>query len=145
MSNNHLIESILKLVRLLKARDPHVLCSYNLTVLQVHTLVFIKRNQPVPMHIIAEDFRITKPTATSLIDVLLKSDFVERLDDKDDRRIIRVKLSKKGENFLAKHMKKTNSKINKALSLLSPKDKADLQRIIQTINEKIQEEYEKDK
>jgi DNA-binding MarR family transcriptional regulator len=141
--NQNLFESIFKLTRALKTRDPHGIKNSDLTILQIHTLIFVSKNQPIPMHEIADSFQITKPTATSLIDVLMKLGFVSRVEDKEDRRITRIKLSKTGEDFLQKNMSKTSLKINKILDYLTPKDKKDLKRIIDTINKRIEEEHEK--
>lgn len=43
---------------------------------------------------------ITKSNITPLIDKLVSNDMVERFNDKTDRRIIKVALTKKGEKFL---------------------------------------------
>ena len=142
--NQNLFESIFKLTRVLKTREPHGVKNSDLTILQIHTLIFISKSQPVPMHEIAESFQITKPTATSLIDILMKLGYVSRVEDKEDRRVTRIKLSKRGNDFLQKHTSKTSLKINKILNYLTPSDKKDLKRIIDTVNKKIEEEHEKD-
>ena len=141
--NQNLFESIFKLTRVLRTREPHGVKNPDLTILQIHTLIFVSKNQPIPMHEIAESFQITKPTATSLIDALMKLGYVSRVEDKEDRRVTRIKLSKKGEEFLQKNMSKTNSKINNILNYLTPADKKSLKRIINTINKRLEEEHEK--
>ena len=141
--NQNLFESIFKLTRVLKTREPYGVKNSDLTILQVHALIFISKNQPIPMHEIAESFQITKPTATSLIDILMKLGYVSRVEDKKDRRVTRIKLSKRGNDFLKTHMSKTSLKINKILNYLTPRDRKDLKRIIDTINKKVEEENEK--
>jgi DNA-binding MarR family transcriptional regulator len=143
VDEQNLFESIFKLVRSLKARNIHGGEHSNLSILQAHTLIFIKKNQPIPMHKIAESFQISKPTVTSLVDVLMDGGFVGRVDDKEDRRIIRIKLTKQGEQYVSKGIRKTTAKVNKILSYLPLEDKKHLKRIIETINKKLEEENEK--
>jgi DNA-binding MarR family transcriptional regulator len=138
--NQTLLESLFKMIRHLKTYPRNL---KDLSILQMHTLIFVKRHKNAPMHEIAECFQITKPTATSLTDKLIKGGYVRRTEDKKDRRIIRISLTKKGEKFLAEDMARTGSRINSVLNSLSIQDKKDLSRIVNKINETVEEEHEK--
>src|ERR1035437_4927441 len=45
---------------------------------------------------IGEKLFISKPNVTTLIDKLIENGFTERLPDKSDRRIIKIRITKKG-------------------------------------------------
>jgi DNA-binding MarR family transcriptional regulator len=143
--DQQIFESIFNLIRTLRTKNPQTSKGSHLSMVQVHTLTFIKERQPIAMHEIAESFQVTKPTATSIIDVLEKDGYVERMDDKNDRRITRIKLSKKGDDFFTKGLNKAGSKVSKLLSYISQEEKEDLMRIINKINAKLEEDYEKTK
>jgi DNA-binding MarR family transcriptional regulator len=128
--NQTLLESLFKMIRHLRTYPRNL---KDLSILQMHTLIFIKKHELVPMHEIAEHFQITKPTATSLTDKLIKVGYIKRVADKEDRRITRITLSQKGEKYLTEDMARTGSKLNTILDCLSEQDKKDLARIIDKI------------
>jgi DNA-binding MarR family transcriptional regulator len=138
-----IFESIFNLIRTLRTKNSHEEKSTKLSLLQAHTLIFIKERQPIAMHDLAHCFQITKPTATSIINVLTKSKYVGRINDKIDRRVTKVKLTKKGEDFIAKEMHKKNSKVSKLLSYLTQEEKGNLMQILKKINNRLGEDYEK--
>jgi DNA-binding MarR family transcriptional regulator len=142
-AEQRIFESIFNLIRTLRTKNPHEEKNPTLSLLQAHTLLFIKDKQPIAMHELAHCFQITKPTATSIIDVLTKKGYVERMDDKSDRRVTNVKLTKKGEGFLDKELHKKNSKVSRLLGYLTLEEKASLMQILNKINAKLEEEYEK--
>ncbi len=60
------------------------------------------RTHPTPtMKDIAECMHVTPSSATSLIDPLVADGLLERTADPDDRRVIRLAMTKKGEKSLA--------------------------------------------
>ena len=54
---------------------------------------------------IGEKLFISKPNVTTLIDKLIEKGLTERLSDKQDRRIIKIKVTKKGLAFVEKNKK----------------------------------------
>lgn len=94
--------SVFKLVkRKLNLRDQ----IYNLTIGQIEILYFIKNKKQVLMKDIAEFLNITPPSATSLINNLVLNDILERKCDKDDRRMVWLSLTNKGEVIFEKAKK----------------------------------------
>ena len=90
----------------------------NFSFLQFTTLRFIKEKKPL-MKDVADFLAITPPSATSLITTLAQSDMIRRNADKNDRRIIRLEITVKGEvqmkkwrEKMAKHMKNNLKKLN---------------------------------
>jgi MarR family transcriptional regulator, organic hydroperoxide resistance regulator len=138
-----IMEALFKITRLLRNRLPCEIKPAKISILQLHALIFIKKQQPISMHEIADMFQITKPTATSLLSKLIKLELVKREYDKEDRRVIRISLSEKGQKMFSKIMSKTLEKLQKVLKEISKEDKGNLVRIINDISKKMEENYEK--
>lgn len=69
----------------------------DLSLAQYYTLHSIKANTCIRMRDIKDNLRVSAPYATSIIDKLVKNGFIERYRGKDDRRVVRVKLTDKGK------------------------------------------------
>jgi DNA-binding MarR family transcriptional regulator len=115
----------------------------NLSLLQIQALIFIKRNERVQMSEIAQNFTIELPSATSLVNKLCILKLVERKSDESDRRLVRIVLTRKGEEMLEKVMNERSKNIRKNISILSEDDRKDLLRITKTLLEQMQKMYEK--
>lgn len=79
---------------------------------------------------IAKRLSISKPNMTPIIDKLLSDGYVHRYNNPDDRRIIMVELTNKGEDFLkeqAQHMK------NKLTDIISPLSDEDLDKFNESV------------
>ncbi len=79
---------------------------------------------------IAVRLHITPPSASALIDALVKKNLVLRSQMPEDRRTIRVTLSPTGQRLLSTIYKKKQSIFNSMLSKLNKEDKTELARII---------------
>lgn len=141
--NDQLIEIIFALSRAMKEGMTFDSETSQLTVLQLQALIFIKKNKAVSMGDIANQFKISLPTATVLSDKLVNTDLIQRDRDENDRRIVDVSLTKNGESLLREAMKQRHQKINKMLSYLSSEDKKKLFNILKNLSVNIQKAYEK--
>lgn len=101
----------------------------SLTMVQLLALVYLKEKQSPQLGEFARSFHITKPSATSLVDKLVQLKLARREEDKEDRRIIRVRLTSQGELTLRKAMEERTAVMKKFLTKLSEKDKEDLLRV----------------
>jgi DNA-binding MarR family transcriptional regulator len=72
---------------------------------------------------------VTKPNITVLVDKLAKLDYVERVHDSKDRRVILIRLTDKGEDFIGKSSEEL---IKSVVQLLDYLDKEDLELVKQT-------------
>jgi DNA-binding MarR family transcriptional regulator len=71
---------------------------------------------------ISRSVYISKSNMTSIIDKLVEDGLVERLPNKNDRRIIDISLTDKGNDLLRNWRKHSNNEIKMNLSLLSNED-----------------------
>ncbi|MGE5041916.1 MAG: MarR family winged helix-turn-helix transcriptional regulator [Candidatus Levyibacteriota bacterium] len=108
----------------------------DITMLQFMALSFIEKNKSVHVKDVADYFSIEMPTATSLLNKLAKLKLIKRMEDRSDRRVVKITLTEKGAALLtdAKKIQKKNMK--KTLSVLSEKQKVDMRDILTTILEK---------
>lgn len=109
----------------------------HLTMLQLQALVLIRERREVQMQEIAEYFKVTKPTATSLLNNLDKLGLVKRSGDTNDRRVVKVMLSGEGERLFKKVLRYKQEKIKTLLSYLSQQEKADLIKVAGALAKKL--------
>jgi DNA-binding MarR family transcriptional regulator len=106
--------------------------SKKVSFLQMITLRFIRHKEPT-MKEIADYLMITAPSATSLANSLIKDEAVKRREEKGDRRVVRIVITQKGEKYLKEGMECISEKIRKNLEALTPKEQAELAKILEKI------------
>ncbi len=74
--------------------DPH------LSMLQLQALIFIRERESCSMSSLAAEFRIGLPSATALVERLVRVDLLSRSEDPNDRRVTRVRLTSAGRERL---------------------------------------------
>src|SRR5258706_7622261 len=127
---NQLIDAIFSFSRLMKQNLGTKSDLANLSMVQLQTLFFLKKNKMLPMRQIAEYVQIELPSATNLIDTLVKLDLVERNTDNQDKRVVNVTLTEKAEIFLEKIKKERKETIGNVLMPLGDEDKRQLLEIL---------------
>lgn len=102
--------------------------------LQLETLRYVAEKDNPPMKDIADYLCITPPSATSLINNLVKMKQLERIYDKDDRRLIRLAIAAKGRKTLEVGFKKITKRMQRVLSKLNEKERSDLIKILEKLS-----------
>ncbi|MCK4993552.1 MAG: MarR family transcriptional regulator [Candidatus Omnitrophica bacterium] len=82
---------------------------------------------------LAGDLQVSLPAITRMVDKLYVMKMVERVYDKEDRRIIRVKVTVKGEKVVAVFQKQRKQAFIEIFSQMSARDRRDYLRIIKKI------------
>lgn len=134
---NEIIENMFKIFRHLKEEMSFKNSFINLSLLQIQALIFIKQNEKSQMREISHHFNIELPSATSLVNNLHKLQLVERFNDPEDRRLVRISLTSKGKSLLNRVKNQRKKKLEKILSYLSENEKNELLHIFKTLNERI--------
>ncbi len=109
------------------------------TMLQVQTLKTIKENSSITASELASRLQMSPSALTQMTDRLIKSKFISRKNDKNDRRLILLSLTNDGEQHLASILKRMEQKANQILDPISAKD---LETVV-TIFEDFLQKYEK--
>lgn len=89
---------------------------------------------------IAKALFVTMPAATGVIDRLIRAGYCERAADASDRRIIRIKITSKGENLVKKIYKQRKAMIIRIFAKISPLDREEYLRILTKVGEVLKEE-----
>jgi len=87
-----------------------------------YSLLYLKKCETLSMSNLGEKLLISKPNVTALINKLIAKGLVIRSSDKHDRRIIMIRLSSKGIQFVEKNNKKYHNQIIKRLLALSDEE-----------------------
>jgi len=105
----------------------------SLTMIQLHGLFFIKENKNCQLTDLAKAFSITLPTANSLVERLINLRLITKTHNKEDQRLIKLQVTKKGEEL----MKKLNKEKHKCFSILINKLNCDEKEKLLKILKKI--------
>jgi len=87
-----------------------------------YAMLYLKKKDSLSMSDLGKILCISKPNVTALINKLIAKGLVVRFSDREDRRIIMIRLSSKGFQFIEKKNKKYLEQIKKRLMLLSDKE-----------------------
>jgi DNA-binding MarR family transcriptional regulator len=115
-----LIALIIKSKSLIQERVRSIEKAGSFSLSQIEILRYVAENKQPLMKDVADFLNITPPSATALIDSLVSQKYLKRIPDKNDRRIIRLAETLKGEKTLKqgmaimkKGMKEIFSKLSK--------------------------------
>lgn len=113
------------------------------TMLQFSALSFLKDQPNGTVGELAKFMQLSKSSATQLIERLVHTELVERIHDQEDRRIIRLLITAKGEKEFIALRKKTMEKMKRFVSKIPAKDIRELIRIQTNLIETLKkEQYE---
>ena len=94
----------------------------DVTFSQMKTLFFLSFIPECKMTELAHSLSVTLPTATSIVDTLVRKGFVERFGVKSDRRMVALKLMPKGRLIIDAHKKHRRQQLAGIFSKLKPSD-----------------------
>lgn len=109
----------------------------DVTFHEIHTIEIIGNLGETTMLELAAQANVKQSTMTVMVDKLVKKGYATRLRSEEDRRVVRVKLTRLGETACAEH-KKVHQKITQFwLDALNEKERSDMMRIMEKIAAKI--------
>ncbi len=89
-----------ELVLAFNQKRQSLLDHYQVTEMEVDIIAYLQEHEQKKMKEVGEHFNIKLSTLTSTIDKLEKLKLVKRKNSKDDRRVIYIKPTTKGQNLL---------------------------------------------
>ena len=101
------------------------LASLGLTLTEMRILSMLTREGPTPMAKVAVELYMTPASITTLVDRLESEKLVERVRSSDDRRVVNVRATTKGEETFERGKKLYRRFVARAMTSLS-KDEARL-------------------
>lgn len=115
----------------------------DLSVTEIHTIEAIGEKEERTMSEIANDLSITVGTLTTAINKLIKKGYVERRRIEEDRRIVLVKLTKKGKNASYLHKKFHDEMIKATIEKLNKQEEDVLISSLESLSKFFHDKYEK--
>ena len=94
----------------------------SLTVPQVKSLFFITDHGSTNFKRLAAALKVTQSNLTGVIDRLVEQNMVSRTENPDDRRMVLLQVTDKGEALVSDLRERRISHLSQALSDLSPED-----------------------
>ena len=132
-SVEQLISMIFAASRLIQERAQHREKINPFSFLKLETLRYVAEKGDPSMKDVADYLCITPPSATSLINSLVKTKQLERMHDAGDRRLVRLVITPKGKTALATGFKKIMTRMRRLLSKLGAKERNDLFKILEKL------------
>ncbi len=105
------------------------------TLPQIMILHFLEVEQEAKMKDLAHFMGVTMAAMTGIIDRLVKSGHCTRIYDPQDRRVIKIKLTAKGDNLIKNIEESKRQIIIKIFGKISENDRQDYLRILLQIKE----------
>ena len=89
----------------------------------------------ITMTALADRLQITKQHMTKKVNRLVELNFVERVYDPSDRRVVKVTVTEKGEKFAADFLEKEAGGLRALIQKMNVQEQADFIRAIGTLNQ----------
>ncbi|MEI6845653.1 MAG: MarR family transcriptional regulator [Candidatus Firestonebacteria bacterium] len=102
----------------------------NLTISEVKILHLFKGNERYKMSELAKACGMPLPTATHVVDKLVKNNIVKRTPDKKDRRVIFIEFTEQGRKVMTVCDAQHKENVKNMISIL---DKQDQERLISAL------------
>jgi Transcriptional regulators len=112
-----------------------------LSITEVHTIEAIGMYTERTMSEVAQKLKITVSTLTTAVNKLIKKGYVERKRIEEDRRVVLVKLTKKGKLAYRIHEKFHREMVNTAIDGLNLEEEDLLISSLNKINEFFKDKY----
>ena len=114
-----------------KAPDPF-------SMIKLKTLDYIRETGNPLMKDVAAHLCITPPSATTLVDTLVRAKLLARSPDRVDRRLIRLTLTPRGGKVLLRGQEEVRAHMARLLEHLTPQEKKSLVAILEKIAHRYQ-------
>jgi DNA-binding MarR family transcriptional regulator len=94
-------------------------------------LMLLSRNQePLTMSELSTELDVPMSSATRIVDGLVRGGMVERVNDPNDRRVVRVTMSQSGRELYETGMTHNKQRITRLLKDFTPEEQAQLLSLI---------------
>ncbi len=115
---------------------------YEFNMKELHFILFLGWKESSTMSEIAEYLGLAMSTATGVADRLVQKGFIQRKRSTEDRRLVEVELTDKGQEIHNWHLKQHDRVSQRLLEQLDKKDQDTFIKLIRKIIEKSNETNE---
>ena len=107
--------------------------SPEMSVPQFRALAFINRNPGASLSDLADHIGLSLPSASKLVDALVKRGLVRRQESARDRRCVELLLTPAGDTILKAARRDTQRHFSSLLAPLSPEELSEILQALQTL------------
>jgi DNA-binding MarR family transcriptional regulator len=122
-----------------KGRGPDHAHDFSITLGQMHCLRQVSDLGRPTMGDLAEHLHLSPSTVTGLVDELVARDLVERLEDPEDRRIVRATLTASGRRHRDQHRRAQQQRLAGVFAALSDEDLERIESALERLHEVVAE------
>lgn len=119
--------------KIMKGARSSFLAKANISTAQMIMLISIHDHGQCKIKTLAKERGISPPTATGLLDRLTRTGYVKRGSDPEDRRVVMVSLTKKGENAAQDFLRTVRNRWKNILIHLTSKEQHQYLNIVKKI------------
>jgi DNA-binding MarR family transcriptional regulator len=135
-SSEELIRLMFSIALILKEEVKANQRTYKLSSAHIDLLKYIHENNAPTMKDIAEHLFVSAPSATSFTDTLIKAGYLRRVLDEEDRRIIRVTLTSKGQGELRSLILTVKKRVTEVLDELDEEERQCLKEALELLSKR---------
>lgn len=133
IGNEDFLSGIVKTMFLIRSLMHRRGAAKPMSFLRTVVLRYVKEHQEPKVKDIASYLDITMPSASSIVDDLVKLGFLKKSGDPDDRRSIRLALTPSGEKAVYDKLKEVEKNMRSSLSVLTLPEQKKLFEMMQKI------------
>ena len=111
----------------------------DLTIKEMHAIDAITMYNHQTISQVGEKLHLTPGTMTSMADRLIRKGYVERIRDKDDRRIVRLRLTKRGRVLYRAHRAFHNMMVERFLKGMNDEEMKVVKKALQNLEDFVDE------
>lgn len=123
-------------------RQADELCKGKVTLQQFLVLGLLKKEQESKMKRLAQFMRVSEAAMTGIVERLVRDNYVVRVYETKDRRIIKIRLSQRGKELVKKINAQRRRMIIKIFGKISERERLDYLRILMHIRDILAKEKE---
>jgi len=110
-----------------------------ITLPQFVVLDILKRQGESKMSSLAHFINVTTAAMTGIVDRLVRGGYIKRTNDPEDRRVIRVFLTAKGDKLVEEVIRERKKLIGKIFGMISQKEREEYLEILKHIRDRLVE------
>jgi len=122
-----------QILGIVSREDQYQSRNLELTVPELRFLNVLFWKEECPMRSLSDELHVTPPSATITADSLVHRGLILRKEDKNDRRIVRVGLTKKGKSTVQKFVAARRKRWNEIMGSLEISDQKILMNSLQSL------------
>src|SRR5919201_5865949 len=127
------LEEFFSAVRRSRARAAREAGAGELTVSQYQLLAALAEGSERPVGELAEAAAVTTPTATRMLDGLVRAGIAERRHSTADRRVVTVRLTAKGRRLMTRKEEVVDAKRRALFHSLNPSERRQVERLLRRL------------